>query len=147
MPSRVHDMGKREDDMKRIGVFIVLGALVVVSGCSSVRVRHDYDREFDFSSFYSFAWVALPEVPSDSVQEEMMRNPLVARRIKGAVKNQLALKGIVLNLENPDFLIAFHSGVEKKISVTAGDIIILPGTATGVGLETIFKYTSIGAVP
>lgn len=118
MPSRVHDMGKREDDMKRIGVFIVLGALVVVSGCSSVRVRHDYDREFDFSSFYSFAWVALPEAPSDSVQEEMMRNPLVARRIKGAVKNQLALKGIVLNLENPDFLIAFHSGVEKKISVT-----------------------------
>jgi hypothetical protein len=92
-------------------------ALLMAAGCSSVSVSHDFDSQADFSKLRTFSWIDAPETTSDSVQKELQTNSLVEGRVKNAVNRELAAKGIRETQENPDFLVAFHTGVEDKTDI------------------------------
>lgn len=101
-----------------IGV-LMLGLVVLATGCApSVTVKLDYDNEADFASLKTFAWLPMPVNPGGSIKEALERNSLIDKRIRRAVEAQLGAKGYQVNINNPDFLVTYHIGVEDKITVT-----------------------------
>jgi hypothetical protein len=92
-------------------------AVLLVAGCSSVSVSHDFDRQTDFANLRTYGWISAPESTSENVQRELEKNSLVEGRVKMAVNRQLAAKGLRETTQDPDFLVAFHTGVQDKTDV------------------------------
>lgn len=96
--------------MKNLGLVLMISLVFLVMNCSSVSVKHDYDSQADFASLQTFDWMSRPE------QVPAMARPLMDKRIKNAVTSRLVSKGLRQS-SNPDFLIAYHAGVQDKIDV------------------------------
>lgn len=86
--------------MKMSSALFILLTAVVLAGCSTIVVTHDYDTEADFSNMKTFDWFA--------VSEKAIENELTIKRVKNAVNRQLIEKGLVIEEKNPDFIIALH---------------------------------------
>lgn len=82
---------------------------LAVAGCSSLTVSSSYDPEVDFSRMTSFAWLGTQKIARDDL--------LTVKNIRHAVKHRLEGAGIVENLQTPAFLVAIHTGREKKVDV------------------------------
>jgi hypothetical protein len=104
--------------MKTAVLFFTIGALALVTGCSSVNIKHDYDNEANFAALKTYAWMAAPTNANGSVQAALQRNSLLDKRIKESADRQLAAKGYTTDANNPDFLVLYHVGAEDKINVT-----------------------------
>jgi hypothetical protein len=96
---------------------LLLCALLLAAGCSSVSVSHDFDSKVDFANLRTYSWVTAPESTSENVQRELEKNSLVEGRVKKAVNQQLAAKGLRETTQDPDLLVAFHTGVQDKTDV------------------------------
>ncbi|MGH7495203.1 MAG: hypothetical protein ACREOO_22765 [bacterium] len=46
--------------MKTAVLFLIIGVLALVTGCSSVNIKHDYDTEANFAALKTYAWMAAP---------------------------------------------------------------------------------------
>jgi hypothetical protein len=86
-------------------------------GCSSISVTTDFDQKVDFTRISTYSWLPNPEAPSAGIEAELAQNTLVEGRVKRAVDAQLAAKGIRKTTQDPDMLVAFHTGVEDKVDV------------------------------
>ena len=73
----------------RLAVPAALTAAFVVAACSGLTVNSDFDPSANFSAFQSYEW--LPDSQSESAQ--MAQDPLVDRRIRAAIDNDLQSKG------------------------------------------------------
>jgi hypothetical protein len=104
--------------MKTAIRFFTIGALALVTGCSSVNVKHDYGTDTNFAALKTYAWMAAPTNATGSVQAALQRNSLLDKRIKESADRQLAGKGYTKEANNPDFLVLYHVGAEDKINVT-----------------------------
>jgi hypothetical protein len=94
---------------------ILLVALML--GCSSVSIKTDYDREYDFSTFKTYRWASGKEI---NPQDELTKYPLVLKRIQAAVDNELAAKGMKKVGEGEDFdvVVLVHAGSKERMQVT-----------------------------
>jgi len=90
----------------------VLLLLLLMLGCSAIYdVSYDYDSEADLTQFRTYDWLPIPKgVEADD---------LVVGRVKRATNAELGEKGFRMTSDNPDFLIAIHTGSEKKVTYTA----------------------------
>lgn len=105
--------------MKSFIKALLLGLIVLSMGCApSVTVKLDYDKEANFAALKTFAWLPIPVNPAAGVKEALERNSLMDKRIRRAVEAQLTAKGYHVNVNNPDFMMTYHIGVEDKIAVT-----------------------------
>lgn len=105
--------------MRTLTKALVLGLMVLATGCApSVTVQLDYDKEANFAALKTFAWLPIPVNPPAGVKEALARNSLMDKRIRRAVEAQLIAKGYQTNVNNPDFMVTYHVGVEEKIAVT-----------------------------
>ena len=43
--------------MKYLSIFLVFSLLVLIASCSSISVKHDYDREANFANLKTFDWM------------------------------------------------------------------------------------------
>lgn len=105
--------------MKFFVVNLLLIFTVLVMSCSSISVNHDYDKEANFVALKTFDWIAQPSNVVGDVNAARARNDLIDSRVKSAVNNQLVAKGYQQNSENPDFLIAYHTGLKEKVNVSS----------------------------
>jgi len=104
--------------MKLINTLLAFSFLTVIASCSSSsRVRYDYDPEVNFASLKTYDWMKQPATSGGGVKAGLARNTLLDKRIKNAVNRQLAAKGLKQDSSNPDFVVAYHVGVEDKIDV------------------------------
>ena len=93
--------------MKRyMGLLI---CLIFAVSCSTIDVSYDFDQELNFSTIKTFDWMPVPE--------KAQVNELTIKHIKYAVSRELQAKGLQITSINPDMLIAFHAGKEKKVDV------------------------------
>jgi hypothetical protein len=84
-------------------------------GCASVSVKTDYDRSVDFSRFHTYRWDGGGKMMDDS----LMRDPLLRKRIKRAVDQVLQAKGFALaTADDADVAVAIHTGVQERMRVT-----------------------------
>lgn len=96
--------------------YLVIGLMLLLGACSSVRVTYDYDKQADFTKYktYAFTEEAL-KIPLDDLNRD---------RVIRAVESELAAKGFTKS-ESPDALIDIHVKAEKRTEATA--------TTTGPG--------------
>jgi hypothetical protein len=109
MISICNESSREDKQMKLYKLFCIILALTlaaILSGCSTkIEARYSYNRQTDFSSLKSYAWV----------QEDMTTKFSTPESAKYYEK-----KGFNLNPDAPDFLIKTFNAynyVEKYISV------------------------------
>ena len=105
--------------MKLAGILVVCCFVCLSIGCSSWNVSQDYDKEADFATYKTFAWIEQPTTGMGSARAAQQMNTLLDKRIKGAVETQLNAKGLVKATENPDLLLIYHTGVDDKVDVSS----------------------------
>ena len=88
---------------------------MLASGCASVKVKTDFDSEYDFSTLRTYRWATGKELNPDDV---LAKNPLVRRRFVKSVDNVMARKGFtLLESGDADFVIVMHAGAKEKVRV------------------------------
>jgi hypothetical protein len=91
-------------------VFLPVMLVIVMAGCSGIRVSTDYDHKADFSKYKTFNF-------SKEV-DKVSLNDLNRRRLKDAISAEMNSKGFKIS-ESPDVLVnAFVKG-KTKYSATA----------------------------
>lgn len=94
--------------MNRIILPVILVAvLAMMTGCSTLKVAHDWDEKADFASFRTFSIMDAPEA----------RDPLLVKRIIEAVRNALIAHGMTEDKDAPDFMVAIHGEVNDRVNV------------------------------
>ncbi len=113
----------------------LLFLLIFLSGCSMVRVSHDYDSSFLFNSAESFNWnTSLAEIGIPLGQKN---NELLDKRFHEAIKSTLLRSGLSLS-ERPDLLISYTYSVVSKLETDS-----LP-TGFGFGYGSYGRYGGVG---
>ena len=98
--------------MRRI--LSVLGTLLIIlGGCSSLAVKVDYDKDVDFQTYRTYAWVER-DIPDDA----LTKNPLVKKRVQAAVDKVLHSKGYSMSEpDRADFMVFAHAGVKERMRI------------------------------
>ena len=105
--------------MRRSISFVPLLAGVLALACSSMSFNSDWDRDADFGSYSTYAWLEQESDPaSGSAQQARQQNSLLAKRVRSAVDHQMTQKGFTVNVDSPDLLLVFHTGLQDKVNVT-----------------------------
>lgn len=102
--------------MKSVAFIVSVVLVTFMVGCSSVRVKTDFDPEYDINAFKTYRWATGDEVnPEDELQKE----PLIYKRLIAAIDKVLAEKGMTLVGENetPDVVLVTHAGVKERMRV------------------------------
>ncbi len=63
--------------MRKYFLFFIAIIFMVLTGCASVSLKTDYDKEVDFTKFKTYAWHKGASVPGDV----LAKNPLIKKRI------------------------------------------------------------------
>jgi hypothetical protein len=88
---------------------------LLLAACSGVRVSADFDPTTDFSALETFDWLPDAKPPGDGPE---LDDPLLDARIRRAVESTLTGRGFrAAGTGAPDFWIAYHIGVERKVDV------------------------------
>ncbi len=119
--------------VRNLIAMLVCCAMLFVMGCSSLTVNYDYDKEADFSSYKTYAWVAQQAAAAGNARAAQASDQLFIKRLKTAGNSQLEAKGYKIDVEDPDFVIAYHIGVENKTQVTDWGYSYGPGYGMGYG--------------
>ena len=65
--------------------------LVLFSGCVGIPVKYDYDKQAQWQSYKSYDWYAASAQAKGKAAGVV--NPLMDRRVRGAVEKVLAARG------------------------------------------------------
>jgi hypothetical protein len=89
-------------------LFLYLMALLILAGCSSLRVSSDYDPQYDFSRVHRIA-ILYPESKDRVIT-------LAQQRFARAIREVLAQKGfkIVDDRKEADLYLLFHLNVTER---------------------------------
>lgn len=113
---------------------VLLIALAFVSGCSSVTVTRDYDRNADFSSMKTYAWkhAEQPETGNPRID-----NDLLDQRIRDAINADLGGKGFSIgDAADADFLVVYFIDYKQRIGGNS--------VSFGVGAGRYDRYGGVG---
>jgi hypothetical protein len=108
-----------------IAVLVLVGA-VAFSGCVTLKVNHDFDRQADFGSYETYSW-------QDSDVSVADNDPLMHQRLIRAVDSQLTQKGLRQVDTDPDLFVTYHGESE--------DIVVLDRVSYYDGW---YRYGGIG---
>ncbi len=102
--------------MKRTTIIIALSAIIFITGCSTVQVETDYNRETDFSKYNTYRWIPHIKGTEDN---PLMNDPLIESHVKNAVNTEMAKKEFTKIEEgHPDFLVAWYFTSRNRVDVT-----------------------------
>lgn len=114
--------------------FLIFCIVLVVSGCSSISVRRDFDAATDFSTFETYAWqhADQPRTGNPRIDDD-----LLDQRIRDAIDQTLSGKGYVRgNREDADLLVTYHLQYRQRITGTS--------IGFGMGVGTYGNHGSMG---
>ena len=101
--------------MRFVSRLLPVVALVLVLGCSSLRVSVDYDPTEDFSTYRTYTWFPREQRETGDYRVD---NPLLDARIRSAVDQVLAGKGYrKVQDRSPDFFVLYYLSVEDKLDI------------------------------
>ncbi len=110
----IGDVMKEVRAMKVMKAILGLALMAGLVSCSSSHVASDYDREVDFARLKTFGWM------SPTAGSNLVYTTLLEKRIRSAVDQVLTSEGYQKETTgNPDFLIAYRTGVEDKSDITS----------------------------
>lgn len=95
--------------MKALRLLPLLGAVLLLASCSTVRVASDYDRETNFSEYKTFAFYK-PGIDKAEISD------LDKRRVLRAIESEMMLKGFTKS-ENPAVLVSIFTKAKERVDV------------------------------
>lgn len=110
--------------MRGLRQMAVTGAVLLMVGCTGIKVSQDYDVKTDFSSLKTYAWKSAAQQKTGDVRVD---NPLLDERIRKAVDDRLAQKGYRKTArDRPDAYLAYTYQIRRKVGSE--------GVQTGIGV-------------
>lgn len=115
-----------------------LGALLLATGCTSIRASQDYKQGITFSEMKTYGWKTVKQKATGDVRID---NPLIDQRIRTAVDKVLTAKGYSLSASRPDVLVAYTYTIRPKINGSSGGPVIgfgfgMGGRRSAVGISS-----------
>lgn len=93
-------------------LYLAVVVLLAMSGClPSMSLNSQFDRSVDFQVYRTFALLD-PEAANTSA-DPTLYEPLLDRRVRDAVAAELVKRGLMLDAENPDLLVAYDVAVAQ----------------------------------
>lgn len=99
--------------MKKIFCLFILFSFLL-SSCSTLTVKSDYDPDIDFSQYKTYKWYDGKPLPDD----ELEKVPLVKKSFIESVDKVMKSKGFTLDESDADIVLVIHAGVKEKMNVT-----------------------------
>ncbi|SIT87912.1 DUF4136 domain-containing protein [Pontibacter indicus] len=94
--------------------------LIGLSGCiPSITADSTYDRSVDFQVYRTFA--LLEPAMANTSADPNLYEPLLDRRMRDAIAAELVKKGMTLDAENPDLLVAYDVSVAQDAATASPD--------------------------
>lgn len=93
---------------QRLFLSLLIGSLI--SGCSPINVRDDYDPSISFSGMSTYSWLKAGEREADDNLPDNKNLPaMLDGTVHLAVDGEMHRKGLVrVDNAKPDFLVAYH---------------------------------------
>lgn len=100
--------------MKRI-LTAVFGVALLLSSCSGMKVKTDFDPDADFSMYRTYSWLPAPEAGPG---RELMKDPLVRNDIHSAVDKEMVKAGFTkTDRMSAALLVTYYIGTKKRVDV------------------------------
>lgn len=99
--------------MKALKYLSIIGIIILVNSCASVRVKTLYDQNTDFGKYKTFCWFSGCEFTIQG-PSYLKKDSATVELFKTAIVDQLEQKGFTQNENNPDFLLFMHIVVEER---------------------------------
>jgi uncharacterized protein DUF4136 len=97
--------------------FSTLALAAALAGCSSMKVKTEYDPAAPYATYKKYSWIAAEPGPE---QAAPIRNPQVRALVITTIERELTKKGLVLakGAEEPDFLVSVLGWTQQGVQVT-----------------------------
>jgi len=98
--------------MRRPLTVLLAATLLLIAGCSSLKVQQDWRENAAFGQYHSFKII-------EPAETSAIADPLIRQRIEAAIRQGLIDRGFTESASDPDFWVAFHIRVQDKTSVSS----------------------------
>jgi hypothetical protein len=90
--------------------------LVALAGCSTVKVKTEFDPTAQFTTYKTYAWLA---TAPGSEQAPTMQNPALRQRVVAVLDREMARKGLVRTSADasPDFLVSVIGCSQNRVAL------------------------------
>lgn len=95
--------------MKALRLLPMLGVLILLASCSTVRVTSDYDQNTNFNEYKTYAFYK-PGIDEAEISD------LDKKRILRAIDSEMSAKGFTKS-ENPAILISIFAKANERVNV------------------------------
>ena len=95
--------------MKRSHLLPLLGAMLLLASCSTVRVSSDYDQKVNFNEYQTYAFYK-PGIDEAEISD------LDKKRILRAIDAEMSAKGFTKS-ENPAILVSIFAKAQERVDV------------------------------
>lgn len=117
-------------------ILIISLGLMILAGCSGIRVSQDYDTSRTFTGIQTYA---LQDKTPTNGEDILAENPLIDERIRTALDATLREKGYAQTTARPDIRVVHHYSIRTKTGGSSGgpNIGFMMGTSgrnSGLGL-------------
>jgi len=98
----------------------VAAAALFFTGCATMNVSSQVQRDLSFSQYHTFDWGAPDTLPPD---DPRLDTPFFRDHLQGAVEQALAAKGFehVARGGRADLLFHYHASINERIDVSRSD--------------------------
>ncbi|MFT5234522.1 MAG: hypothetical protein ACI9UK_002100 [Candidatus Krumholzibacteriia bacterium] len=96
---------------------LLLALLFALSGCSTISVNYDYDKNVIFDDYTTYAWLTSSEATDANPAQNQLSGGLLDKRIHEAVAYEMTARNFTAS-ESPQLLVKYHLGTEDKVQVT-----------------------------
>lgn len=119
---------------RHAGLLVLL--LVLLAGCSPVRVSQDYTPGRNLGALESYAWQSERQEKTGDIRID---SPLIDSRIRSAIDETLRARGYrKTSRDTADFLVAYHYAIQSKITSDS------PRTSIGFGFGSFSSHSAFG---
>lgn len=101
----------------RSRLILTLITLALISGCSTINVTQDYDKDVNFSGYKTYQWLPAADQVEPKAIDLQAKNRLLSDRIEKAMVRVLQQQGYQLATgatASNDFYVTYHIGMTIK---------------------------------
>lgn len=100
----------------RVSFALALAVTLMLSGCASLHIDHEWDRSIDFSQYSSFTWISQNEGPSGEQQLPQHLDIRLRRVVDDIMLDQKGFQKAIA-LPQADLLFAYYIDSKKALRV------------------------------
>ncbi|MGE3277080.1 MAG: DUF4136 domain-containing protein [Vicinamibacterales bacterium] len=93
---------------------LALAALVVSAGCASTNIGTYATRGLDLRQYKTYAWGEPDHAATGDPRLD--NNEIFEKRVRAAVDDELAGRGLTKTTGTPDLIVHYHAGVAQEVS-------------------------------